>query len=142
MLTLVGPDGASTVEGGVCTLDDGRVAAYLAPAALAAATGWELKPEGLCRGEVCVPVRTDLACAPGDGREGIDLAAVADALGAPYAIEAGAGVAAIGEPASLRAAQADDPAAPDFVLDTFAGEPFRFSSIGAKKKLLVTWASW
>ena len=42
--------------------------------ALAAHTGWTLKPEGLCRGEMCVPVRDRAALGDADG---IDLAAFA-----------------------------------------------------------------
>ena len=32
--------------------------------------------------------------------------------------------------------------APDFELPDLEGEPFRFSSLGKRKKLVVTWASW
>ena len=37
------------------TVVDGRV--VLKPAQLPAALGWELKPEGLCRDDTCVPLR-------------------------------------------------------------------------------------
>ena len=53
-------------------------AIYLNPAELERALGWTLKPEGLCRDEVCVPVRDRDALA---GDAGIDLAAFANALG-------------------------------------------------------------
>jgi hypothetical protein len=32
--------------------------------------------------------------------------------------------------------------APDFTLPDLAGQPFTFSSLGRRKKLLVAWASW
>ena len=50
---------------------------WIDPDDLDAAIGWTRKPEGLCRGPVCVPVRE-----PIDGDKGtIDLRAVATALG-------------------------------------------------------------
>ena len=55
---------------------------WLEADALEPATGWVLKPEGLCRGEVCVPVRDRAALVPEDGW--IDLAAL-ESLEAPDA---------------------------------------------------------
>src|SRR4029453_6742955 len=59
------------------------------PQALERALGWTLKPEGLCRANVCMPVR---ARASVETPEGVDLGGVAAALGRPLgmAVEAGA----------------------------------------------------
>ena len=50
---------------------------------LASATGWDLKPQGLCRADACVPVRDRAALGP-DGW--IDLVAFAGAIGHPVAV--------------------------------------------------------
>jgi thiol-disulfide isomerase/thioredoxin len=109
------------------------------PASLEAATGWALKPEGLCRGSVCVPVK-DRGGLAVDGA--IDLAAFADALHQPVVIDAGEGVAALGVPAAERVAAMETLEAPDFELPDLEGQPFRYSSLGKRKTLVVTWASW
>ena len=51
-------------------LDDGGL--WLSPEDMTAATGWELKPEGLCLGEVCVS-----ATPGGFARDGEDRRAAA-----------------------------------------------------------------
>src|SRR3954468_19724873 len=61
--------------------------------ALGALTGWQLKPEGLCRDEMCVPVRDPQLAAGGE----IDARRFADALGRPVVIDAAHGVIALGE---------------------------------------------
>ena len=105
----------------------------------AAATGWQLKPEGLCHGEVCVPTRAhpDVVV---DGR--IDAAKVADLIGRSVVVDATAGVVAYGPSAGAVAEQLAQCRAPDFSLPLLDGTPFSLSAVGRKKKVLVTWASW
>jgi len=108
------------------------------PVGFAAATGWTLKPEGLCRGEVCVPVRDHETVAP---RGRLDLGAVTARLRLPVAFDLDELVVAIAEHAATEP-PAHSTDAPDFTLPTLTGEAFTFSAIGRKKKVLATWASW
>ncbi len=125
--------GARPVAGRV---DDERV--LLEPDALTEHTGWQLKPEGLCRDDVCVPVRDpDLVV---DGL--LDAARVAAALGRPVVVDPAAGVVAWGEASSARRHPIESGIASDFTLPQLDGRSFTFSSIGRRKKLLLAWSSW
>src|SRR5688500_16120873 len=86
---------------------------WLSTADLEAATGWSSRPEGLCRGSVCVPIPP--------GREGeflrgeqIDAAALWRHLGQPLAHSADGGVWVFGVSAADRAASLRSLQAPDF----------------------------
>jgi len=57
------------------------------------ATGWALRPEGLCHGDVCVPVRSHPEAVV-DGR--VDAARVADLVGRSVVVDPTAGVVAYG----------------------------------------------
>lgn len=111
--------------------------AFVAAADLTAATGWALKPEGLCRGDQCVPLlgRT----IEHDGR--IDLAAWADVLGHPFAIDEAEGIAAISTAAGDRSGELHD-RAPDLELRDVDGNRVTFAGDGKHKRVLTTWASW
>ncbi len=111
----------------------------LTPAALRTATGWELKPEGLCRAERCIPVRERAALV---NDAGIDLAACANLLGRPLALDITAGAACLGASAADRGAQLQSLVAPDFTLPDLAGQPHRLSAYRGRKVLLVAYASW
>jgi len=113
--------------------------ALLLPAELPAATGWELKPEGLCRDDVCVPVR-DRDALLHHGR--VDLAAVADALDRPFALDAESGVAAMGEPRALRRRAAAELVAASFDLPGLDGERHTLEEWNGQKRLLFAFASW
>ena len=52
-------------------------------------TGWEIKPEGACRGERCVPL-------PGRVTETLDLSAISDLLAMPLVHDEEAGLWALG----------------------------------------------
>ena len=111
----------------------------LSTGALEEALGWELKPEGLCRGDTCVPVR-DRAALVHD--EGIDLAALARVLDRPLAVEAEAGVAVLGASAGDRASQLASMEAADFTLPDLEGHLHSLRDQRGKKTLLIAWASW
>jgi hypothetical protein len=94
-----------------------------------AATGWEIKPEGACKAEVCVPL--------GDG--GFDLLGVAERLG--MAVVSDADLWAVGpETLSGRALTTAD--ASDFHLPDLDGKEFHVSSLRGQKVLVVSWAPY
>ncbi len=119
------------------TIADGRV--FIPAAELARATGWALKPEGLCRDEACVPVR-DRAALTGAG--GVDLAGFAAALGRPLALDVAEGTAALGTAAAERSAALASLEAPDFSLPDLTGRLHSLSEHRGKKALLIAYASW
>jgi hypothetical protein len=112
---------------------------FVAPPELEGATGWALKPEGLCREAVCVPVRDR---APLVGPAGVDLAAFAAALGRPLALDVAERTAALGTAAADRSAALASLEAPDFSLPDLAGRWHTLSEHRGKKALLIAYASW
>jgi hypothetical protein len=116
---------------------DGRL--LVAPERLVDALGWELKREGLCRDDVCVPVRDRASLFAGDD---VDLAAVAAALGRVAVVDASGGIAAVAMDAEGRRQALDSLRAPTFVLDDLDGHPHRLEEWIGRKKLLVAFASW
>ncbi len=114
---------------------------WLAPDQAAAATGWSLRPEGLCRGDVCVPVPKGREAAfVADDR--VNLAAFWAHLGMPAAHSGDGDVWALGEAADERAASLRSLEAPDFTLPDLHGAAHSLSDYRGKKVLLATWASW
>jgi hypothetical protein len=103
------------------------------PAELQARTGWEAKPEGLCKGDRCVPV-------PGGAAGSLDIRVISERLGMPLLYDEGTGVWALGPESGGRALTTA--VAPDLELPDVDGNPFRLSSLRGRKVLLVAWASW
>ncbi len=101
--------------------------------------GWELKPEGLCREDVCVPVRDSAALASEDG---IDLLAFANALGRPLALDIDERSAALGRSAPESSARLASLEASDFSLPALAGRLHSLSDQRGQKVLLIAYASW
>jgi hypothetical protein len=102
-----------------------------------AITGWTLKPEGMCRDELCVPLGNHTT------RDGeVDIAAFWGALGHPVVSDASGEVWVLGTAADSRTAALADLEAPDFTLPDLSGEQHRLSDLRGKKVFLATWASW
>ena len=98
------------------------------------ATGWSLKPEGMCRDDLCVPAPVH------DGR--VDLAAFWRRLGQPVVSDAAGDVWVLGAGAEQRNAALAGLVAPDFTLPDLAGVPHTLSALRGNKVFLCTWASW
>jgi hypothetical protein len=133
-ITVLGDDGARTVEG---HLELGH--ALVDEESLEAATGWTLKPEGLCRGEVCVPVRERDALRVG-GR--LDLAQVAAALDRPVVVDADEAVVVIGAERSARRRALRDLELPDLTLPDLEGTERSLGEWRGRRKMLFVFASW
>lgn len=96
-----------------------------------AGTGWEIKPEGACKGDVCVPL-------PGDG---FDLRSAAERLGMALVHDGTAGLWAVG-PESLGGRALTSAEAPELVLPDLDGNEFRLSSLRGQKVLITSWAPY
>lgn len=99
-------------------------------------TGWELKAEGACKGEFCVPLPGDAATT-----ERIDARVLAEHLRMPLVHDSEHGLWALG-PASLTGRALVSAEAPDLVLPDLNGTPFALSSLLGTKVVLAAWASW
>ena len=99
-----------------------------------AGTGWQLKPEGACQGEVCIPL-------PQPAGDPVDVERVAKAIGLPLVAAPEHGLWALG-PASIGSRALASAEAPDLRLPGLDGKEFRLSSLRGRKVLLYAWAPY
>ena len=130
-------DRVTSIEGALAEGD----ALWLPLDSLEAATGWTLKPEGACLGDVCVPIPR--------GREAefvrlrqFNITALAHHLGQPVVRDDAHGVWAIGDSAEARARRLTSLQAPDFTLPDIDGKFHSLSDYRGRKVFLASWASW
>lgn len=110
--------------------------------ALKEVTGFELKAEGACLDDVCVPLGPDGLLEEGDGGEWFNLTALADKLGQSWAVDESHNLWSFGQVSQTRGAFLESAVAPDFALEDIHGKTVRLSDFRGKKVLLITWASW
>ncbi len=110
----------------------------ISPEALQGTLGWELQPEGLCQGPMCVPVDEDALV----GEHGLDLRVLAGALQRPLVTDEKHAVAALGASHHERGEALASLIAPDFTLPDLDGVQHSLSDQRGKKVLLVAYASW
>lgn len=111
--------------------------AVVSRSAFEAGTGWELKPEGACKGEHCIP----LADPPAAGSNEVHALALAEQMGLPVVHDADHGLWAIG-PDSLGARALATAVAPNLTLPTVDGDMFELDSLRGSKVLLVAWSPY
>jgi hypothetical protein len=107
------------------------------PGELERETGWLVKPQGACKGDVCVPLPDGVRNADGT----LSASALAERLGMPLVVDAEHGLSALG-PDTVTGRALTTAAAPDLVLPTVDGQPFRLASLRGKNVALISWASW
>jgi len=136
MITVLSDRGRVEVEGRASGED-----LWVGEGDLERATGWQHKPEGLCQGDVCVPVPPSLASdLVADGE--VNVAAFWRHLGQPVVRSGDRGHWYLGEGAATRREQLESLQAPDFTLPDVEGKLHSLSDYRGKKVLLATWASW
>ncbi|QEC48715.1 redoxin domain-containing protein [Baekduia soli] len=124
--------------------DDGGL--WLTAADLEEATGWVLKPEGLCREDACVPLPPDGSWQDDEGR--VDVVAFMERMGRPVVSDPAHGLWAIGEtaqaggPGEDGGEEGDAVRAPDFTLPDIDGTPRSLSELRGRKVLLLSWGSY
>jgi hypothetical protein len=101
-------------------------------------TGWQIKPEGACWADVCVPLPA--TAHTGSGK--LDVRVVTDRLGMPLVHDEAHGVWALGPATVVNGRALPSAVAPELVLPDADGNEFRLSGLRGTKVVLVAWASW
>jgi hypothetical protein len=102
------------------------------PAELKARTGWELKPEGACKGDACIPLPTPPTP---------DAATLAERLGMPLVHDERHGLYALGPETAVTGRALTTAELSAITLPDLDGTPHPLHAAG-RKTLIVAWASW
>ena len=136
-ITLLTPAGsAETVSADI----DGEHL-WLTNSVMSSTTGFELKPEGLCRDHLCYPIPP--------GREAeftrdgeVNIAGFWRHRGGAVVASRDSSVWVLGDASDEQRARLDTLDAPDFTLPDLSGELHSLSDFRGRKVLLAAWASW
>jgi hypothetical protein len=107
--------------------------------------GFELKPEGACLEDICVPVKrtpNSNLLVSRQGAEWFNVTELARRIKQPYAVDHDQEVWSFGAIPALRSRFINQHIAPDFTLLDRQGQPVSLSQYKDMKVLLLTWASW
>ena len=124
--------------------DDKADQLWITTADLTRATRFEVKPQGVCREELCFPLpkaRKQEFLQKKSGKEWFNMLAFAQLVHQPVAHDAALSSWYFGERADQQQRLAALEA-PNFTLPDMQGKPHSLSDFKGKKVFLVTWASW
>ena len=116
---------------------DASGALWVQKADLPRINGFEIKPQGACRADICIPIPRGMM--RGDT---FNLTAFAQRVGQKFIADPAARAWSFGEIPVMQGAYVDSRIAPDVEVPDRKGRPVRLSQFRGKKVLLVTWASW
>jgi hypothetical protein len=134
--TVLFDDHATTVS---VARTDGKPASalWIRKSDLPRVNGFEVKPQGACRADICIPIPKELT--RGDA---FNLTAFAKKAGQVVVSDTDARVWSFGEIQALRGGFLTSRLAPDVTIPDRRGRPVPLKNFRGKKVLLVTWASW
>jgi len=118
---------------------------WISPEHLTAVNGFELKPQGACLDELCIPIRQDQdgkLFRTLDGQPQINVMEFADQVQQPVVIDEENFVYSFGAVPSSRRPFLESAVAPEFELQDRHGKTIRLSDFRGRKVMLITWASW
>jgi hypothetical protein len=118
---------------------------WVPPQDLPRINDFELKPEGACLAELCVPVRQDRDSEMfvARARQGwFNVTELARRLQQAFVVDHHHSVWSFGTIPVARNAFLESAMAPDFALPNRDGKLVRLSDFKGKKLLIITWASW
>ena len=118
---------------------------YIPQDEVAAAIGFDIKPEGACRGGLCIPL--DNSPEAGffrkvDDRDYFNVSKLGARLKQPVVVDGEHKVWSFGPVPTAPSGGTDSVLAPDFALADKDGKLVKLSDFRGKKVLLLTWASW
>lgn len=97
-------------------------------------TGWQLKPEGACKGDVCIPL-------PKQANDSVDVEQLATAMALPLVKAEQQSLWSLG-PQSIGNRTLLSAQAPDLELPDINGKPFKLSSLKGQKVMVYAWAPY
>jgi hypothetical protein len=112
---------------------------------LTRATGFVLKPQGVCRKELCFPLpknRKSEFLVTQRKIEWFNLSAFARMLHQPIAYDAALATWYFGTRPEVQSNYLQSLEAPNFTLPDMEGHPHSLADFRGKKVLIITWASW
>jgi len=141
--TPIHPEGHTTIlyQGRTTTLaetGDGDDL-LIRPKDLTAINSFELKPEGACLDDICIPLNDEVLINDG---EWFNLSAFARLLDQTFVADIENRCWSFAEIPAKRQSMMIDAKAPDIELTDRKGNVIRLADLKGKKALIVTWSSW
>jgi len=136
-------DGVPTQVGSIQAKDPADL--WVTTADLARATKFEIKPQGVCRDELCFPIpkdRKDRLVAKQGRTTLFNLSEFARMVHQPVAVDSKNSVWVFGPRQAAQNEFVQTLEAPNFTLPDLNGKMHSLSDFRGKKVLIITWASW
>jgi hypothetical protein len=116
---------------------DARNSLWVRKSDLPRINDFQIKPEGACRADMCIPISKDMA--HGDY---FNLTAFAKKVRESVVVDSPSRVWSFGEIPAVRGSFLNSRMAPAVTVPDRKGRPVNLSDFRGKKVLLFTWASW